>query len=100
MDKIKRFFRVVPKKHHVEFITALLSIPVLLTVIALNWSSLNGTKKEETTKPSEIIISLPAQKDATPQPTKVDCKPGVGNVDITSPSEGDTISSELILNQH
>ncbi|MBP9719054.1 MAG: hypothetical protein KBD46_01170, partial [Candidatus Levybacteria bacterium] len=83
MDKIKRFFRVVPKKHHVEFITALLSIPVLLTVIALNWSNLSATKKEETKSPTEIIISLPAQKNPTAIPIKAECTPGLGEISIT-----------------
>jgi hypothetical protein len=96
MDKIKRFFRVVPKKHHVEFITALLSIPVLLTVIALNWSNLNGSKKVETQKPSEIIISLPAQKNPTAIPTKPQCKPGLGQVAITNPDEDSTVTDNPV----
>jgi hypothetical protein len=94
MDRIKRFFKVVPKKHHVEFITALLSIPVLLTVIALNWSSLNANKKPETQKPSEIIISLPAQKNPTAIPTKVACKPGLGQIEILNPEEGSVVSQD------
>lgn len=96
MDKIKRFFRVVPKKHHIEFITALLSIPVLLTVIALNWSSLSGTKKEETNKPSEIIISLPVEKDPTAAPTKPECKPGLGQTTISSPEDGATVTENPV----
>jgi hypothetical protein len=94
MEKVKRFFKVVPKKHHVEFITALLSIPVLLTVIALNWSNLNSSKNPETQKPNEIIISLPAQKNPTAIPTKAACKPGLGHLEITSPEEGSTVSQD------
>lgn len=92
MDKLKRIFSKVPKKHHVEFITALLSIPVLLTVIALNWSSLNANKKGETEKPREIIISLPVDKNPTAMPTKPECKEGIGTITIASPGEGDTVS--------
>lgn len=93
MDSLKRFFRAIPKKQNIEFITALLSVPVLLTVIALNWSNLNASKKPETQKPSEIIISLPADKNPTTAPTKPECKPGIGTIAIASPQEGDTVSN-------
>lgn len=96
MDRIKRFFHIAPKKHHVEFITALLSIPVLLTVIALNWSSLSGNKKEEVQKPSQIIISLPVQKNPTSIPPKPQCKTGLGETSITRPEEGDTITENPV----
>jgi hypothetical protein len=96
MQSIKKFLSgITGKKHHVEFITALLSIPVLLTVILLNLNNLNQQKKQENTsaKPNQIIISLPAQnKEATPIPTKPACKPGLGKTTIANPHEGDTVS--------
>lgn len=94
LDKMKRFFRV-PKKHHIEFITALLSIPVLLTVFALNWNNLNTNK--DTDKKPEIIISLPPQKnDPTQIPTKAQCKAGIGATTISSPQEGETTSDNPV----
>lgn len=96
MGKIRRFFSgVTGKKHHVEFFTALLSIPVLLTVITLNLSNLNASKKvEPSPKPNQIIISLPTNKQTlvTNAPTKPACLPGIGNVSISYPREGDIIS--------
>ena len=97
MDKIKRFLNKVPKKHHIEFITALLSIPVLLTVILLNLNNLNQKKEvEPTPKPNQIIISLPPQKNPTAMPTKPECKPGLGEVSISNPEEDDTVTDNPI----
>lgn len=97
MQRIKRFLsQLTGKKHHVEFFTALLSIPVLLTVIALNLNNLNATKSDSDKQPNQIIISLPPQSKentlVTAIPTKPVCKAGIGDVSITSPAEGDTVS--------
>jgi hypothetical protein len=99
MQRIRRFLSTVTsKKNHVEFFTALLSIPVLLTVILLNLNNLNQQKKSDTSsKPNQIIISLPAQsKEATPIPTKAVCKPGLGTVTIANPHEGDIVSDNPV----
>ncbi|MBI2033209.1 MAG: hypothetical protein HYT10_01970 [Candidatus Levybacteria bacterium] len=93
--KAKRYLSGIhPKKSHVEFITALLSIPVLLTVILVNVNNLNAKNKAEeeaTSKKNEIIISLPPtikeEKKDTPQ-----CKPDIGPIDISYPHETDTVS--------
>lgn len=97
MQRIKRFLsQLTGKKHHVEFFTALLSIPVLLTVIALNLNNLQASKSNSEDKPSQIIISLPPQNKentlVTAIPTKPVCKAGIGDVQITSPEEGDMVS--------
>jgi hypothetical protein len=99
MQRIKRFLSsVTGKKHHVEFFTALLSIPVLLTVILLNLSNLNASKPQtaDTEKPNQIIISLPPLREETPIPTKAACKVGIGDVTITSPDEEEVVSDNPV----
>jgi len=97
INKIKHFFgSLTGKKNHLEFFTALLSIPVLLSVIALNWNNLNANKTPENTQPNEIIISLPVDKNPTTAPTKAECNPGIGEVAISSPEEGDTVSENPV----
>src|SRR5581483_1925168 len=79
-EKLKKYLRTFPKKHHVEYLSALLSIPVLLTVIILNYSNIQGSKNKETAPtpaPEKIIIQTttqPVAKDSAPQPTSSMCK--------------------------
>lgn len=55
------------KKIHVEFITAILSVPVMLTVIILNLNNLNQNKKSTATTapvvPIQIVIPESLQKN-------------------------------------
>lgn len=86
------------KKRYAEFITALLSIPVLITVLLTNLNSLNS--KDKTPQPSSndknIIISYVPQKEDTnntsPTPDTTNCKKGIGDVQIITPKEGETIT--------
>jgi hypothetical protein len=94
---LKQFRDLPEKKRYIEFITALLTIPVLLSVIILNYSNLNGSKKD-TNPPSEekpTVITIVQERDesGTPTPTPsviAECKPEVGNISITSPEENET----------
>lgn len=105
LGKLHRWWiKITSKEHHLKFITSVLSIPVLLTAILLNLNNLNANKRPVTTdqpKQNQIIISLPAQKEIqaatpTPVPTKAACDPGVGNVAISYPDEGDTITDNPV----
>ena len=66
-EKIKKWYRAMPdKKRYIEFITALLTIPVLLTVLITNLSNIrqNNNKpiaiptvaQQPTAVPEKIII--------------------------------------------
>jgi hypothetical protein len=88
------------KKPHIEFFTALLTIPVLLTVIILNLNNLKGTSAEtkEPTKNETIVIT---QGGGNTEPrevivTKEACEPGIGDISIASPEEGDTVSDNPV----
>jgi hypothetical protein len=112
MQKISREFKramhTFPKKHHVEYITALLSIPVLLSVIALNYFNLQNTTKKtpspstsaKNQQPIIIEVTQPITKNgqpptATPTDTPT-CNKTVGPISITSPKEGEVVTDNPV----
>jgi hypothetical protein len=106
--KLKRALRTFPKKHHVEYITALLSIPVLLSVIALNYFNLQNTTKKTpalstSTKNEQPIIIEVTQPTAKNQPAPTaaptdtpTCNKTVGPISITSPQEGEVVTDNPV----
>ncbi len=108
--KILRSLQKAPeRKHYLEFITAALSIPVLLTVILLNVNSLNSSKKEVQEKPSQptpqtVIIREEVgntgmngtNNSATVIPTASACKKEIGPLSISYPKEGATITDNPV----
>ncbi len=80
-------------------VTALLTIPVLLTVLLLNWGNLKGDKKEEPTPQVRETVKIVTvePKETTPIPTAGEqCKKEVGPVEISSPKEGETVTSNPV----
>lgn len=103
INKLGRFIKTFPRKHHVEYITAFLSIPVLLSVIALNYFNLQNTaKKNEPPQPVSnekpvVIITEGSNNDNQLLPTNTPtCKKEIGPVSIPSPKEGETLSSNPV----
>ena len=101
LRKIKHHYRDIPnKKPYLEFVTAILSIPVLLTVIILNFNSLRGDKAKTATTPinttQKIYVTVPAGEDNTNNSSSEPCTPGIGNVSITSPEEGELIQDNPV----
>lgn len=110
---LKKFFRsyksIPQKKQYLEFITALLSIPFLITVIILNFNTLNNLKKAQmspTPVPEKIYITVPgggvvqvttapvAQEEATPD--NESCIKELGAIDISSPREGEVVTDNPV----
>jgi hypothetical protein len=98
---------LVEKKKYLEFFTALLSIPVLITVIVLNLNSVNNLKDGKPTeapKQGGSFFSIPIdnKKDVKPSPlvqltgTAAPCKKELGPVDIENPEENETISDNPV----
>lgn len=92
--------KAAPRKHYLEFITAALSIPVLLTVILVNWNILQNSKKDDTqTQPSparEIIIRE-GSDSTSPTPTKPEvCKKEIGPISISYPKENSTVTENPV----
>ncbi len=106
-EKIKRWYRGLPdKKRYLEFITAFLTIPVLLTVLLNNVSSI---QKQNVPTPTPVITQV-VMSTATPLPMKEtismsqtatptqaqECIKEVGPMEILYPTEQDTVSGNPI----
>ncbi len=106
-NKIKDWYQALPdKKKHVEFFTALLTVPVLLTVLMINLANINNNKKEPTPTPAPtekiVIVTNPVSSTTTASPTITpgvtlpECKKEVGPVKISSPAEGQLVNKNPV----
>jgi len=113
-ERLKKWYRGLPgKKQYLEFITAFLTIPVLLTVLLSNVSNLQNQKKPSTTTAptpiiEKIVVTQPAantslNESPTPTPTATptptpgpECTQLVGPIEITYPTEGSTVSDDPV----
>ncbi len=94
-------YRSLPdKKQYVEFFTAVLSVPVLLTVIILNVNNLNSKKDDskDTKSVAPIVVTVPAQKSDTviTQTTSAACKKGIGPISIASPLANEVVEDDPV----
>jgi hypothetical protein len=116
IDRVISWYRKLPeKKQHVEFITALLSVPVMLTVIIINLNNLNQQKNasqkqiSEKILPVQVVITgekqnqinesptVPASQSANiPSPTATSCIKEVGMVSIVSPRENEVVAKDPV----
>src|SRR3989344_8188082 len=115
LEKIRGWYRALPdKKRYLEFVTALLTIPVLLTVIYTNLVRIKDEKTPEQISPSptnteKIIIvtqkeAVEKENSPTPQSTialsptieAAACKKEVGPVKIASPKEEEVVQDNQI----
>lgn len=105
LEKLKYSYRgLAGRKHYIEVITALLSIPMLLSVIVINFTNLSNKNKPTPTPTIQTITVLPQQAKAdttvarastpTPMPTTAECQKTIGPVEITSPTEGTTVNDD------
>jgi hypothetical protein len=90
------------KKPHIEFFTALLTVPVLLTVIILNINNLKGDEKEPEKEPETnqtIVITQPGSNETEKEViiTKEACEPGIGEVSIGFPEEGEEVNDNPVM---
>lgn len=103
-EKIKKWYRAMPdKKRYIEFITALLTIPVLLTVLITNLSNIRQNNNKPITIPTvapqptavpEKIITITQPQIVTP--TSSACKPEVGPIKITKPIESELVTTDAV----
>lgn len=110
LEKTRYSYRSLPdKKQYVEFFTAVLSVPVLLTVIVLNVNNLRGTNvkpaeaKPEPTTVKEIVYISPEREsnevsEPEPSPTASEiCKKEIGPIAIRTPEEGSTVTDNPLM---
>lgn len=102
--KIRNWFIKLPdKKRYFELITAFLSIPVLLSVIFVNYLSIQERRNDKVNTPSPtpaVITIIEPQEPSSNEPTskltsspsQSQCEPEVGPIEITSPKENETLS--------
>jgi len=114
--KIRQSFRDLPdKKKYIEVITASLSIPVLLSVVFVNYLNIQEKRKNESVSPTPVISQatrptiitviknpspIPSNepKISTPtiipkQPSPNECIRKIGPITILTPQEGENIST-------
>lgn len=110
--RIQKWYVTLPdKKRYFELLTAVLSIPMILTVILVNMNTINKSKESSTPTPTsapiQIVVENPASGSSninppkinttpTPTPTKTECKKDIGEIEILSPQEGEIITSDNV----
>ena len=113
LDKVKAWYRELPdKKRYIEVITALLTIPVLVTVIISNVGRIQEDKNQDkitsSAKENKVIIITQGNKQppliqptTKSEPTQVtkECKKQIGPISITSPKEEEVVESEPVCVQ-
>ncbi|HSW97439.1 MAG TPA: hypothetical protein VLF89_06460 [Candidatus Saccharimonadales bacterium] len=106
---LKEKIRKLPdKKPHLDFIAAILTIPLLVLTLYLNIANLKG-KNNSTLTPTPTQVSIPNPTSsmpavtrivttATPQPTADTntCVKDIGPISIDSPTEGQTVSDNPV----
>lgn len=104
LRKTKDLVKKIPAaKPHLDLLAAVLTIPVLITVIILNFSNLSKTTKPGTvtptpeiqTKTQTVIEKVPVAVTNTPT-SSTTCTPGIGSLSIDLPKEGDTTSTNPV----
>ena len=97
--KVKNWYRELPdNKKWVDMITAVLTIPVLVTVIVSNIGNLKkeNDREELTQKPQptiERVIISEKQPDPSPTPS---CISELPNYEISYPASGDKITDDPV----
>ncbi len=108
VERVRHWYRGLPdKKRYLEFITAFLTIPVLLTVLLGNVSNLQNQKKTEVT-PTPAPTTYATPRPTAPPPVisqsssstaaavPASCTPGIGPIEITYPTENSTIDEDPV----
>ncbi len=106
LNKMYQKIKNLPnKKNYLEFVTALLSIPVLLTVVYMNYLSIQEKRTQDaltpTPAPTQTVVTIIRERDSQPEPTAIpnetiisekECEPGIGKIEITKPTEEVVVS--------
>jgi hypothetical protein len=111
-EKKAKLDRLYSKKPLIEFVVATLSVPSLILVLILNYNSiknLNNAKLTPTPVPNAVApssnIKLPnfftkpvarLTPEQSTTASQAPCNKSLGPISITSPNEGDTISSNPV----
>jgi hypothetical protein len=108
--KKKKLERLYEKKPIIEFIVAVLSIPSILLLLLLNLKALTGNSNAKPTPTPSGAISVPSTNTSfysrpvtrepkptmLPNETQAPCIKSLGPVSISSPNEGDMVTSNPV----
>lgn len=100
VHKIKK---LKPQKMHLDYIAGLLSIPLLVMGLIVNFSNISKKPATTTASPTPQVIVVP-EKDTsgnTSRPVVIPtntaaCQKTIGPISITSPEEGDTVTDNPV----
>ena len=94
LTKTKEIIKKLPEhKGHLDFLAALLTPVVLITVILLNLGNLQNTKSKNATSPTPSPKSSPITViEKSPSINAASCTKGIGPIDVSYPQEGQTVS--------
>ncbi|HRN96175.1 MAG TPA: hypothetical protein PLD54_01880 [Candidatus Levybacteria bacterium] len=110
VQKFKNWVKKVPdRKIYIEVVTALLTVPVLITVLVTNLNNLSEMKKDKadaaqvTPATQEIIIKDVPSAGQSAQTTITEkiistqpCKKEVGPINISYPAQGQTVTENPV----
>ncbi len=97
--RLRETFRYLPdKKKYIEVITASLSIPVLLSVVLVNYLNIQDQRKKEVPTPTPIMSQsavptiITATPDSKTSPKPNECIREIGPIIILAPQEGENVN--------
>lgn len=106
---IAKLLHIRPQKVHFDYIAGMLTIPVLISAILLNYGNIAGRQDSKTSSQptgTEKVIVVPEKQTEVQviQPTQVSsssstpqvCQKSIGPIEISSPEEGETVSSNPV----
>ncbi len=116
VQRIKAWYRALPdKKRYIELVTAVLTVPVMVTVLYTNIRNIQGAPSANPTplpSPQVTLVQTPVNSpvtqhtntSVTPAPTgatstptpKPECRKTVGPMKIDAPAEGETVMSDPV----
>lgn len=100
VKKVKNILKR-PRKHHLDYVAAILGIPFMLLLIYVNVTNLQNKNKPESTPPAEKII-IEREKEAGSSGvnqivvTPKACKKEIGPISISFPKEGQRIEDNPV----
>ena len=105
IEKVRTSAKNLPeKKQYIEFFTAILTVPVLLTVILLNVNNLRAKDSNQKTTPTPtavkefIFTTQVPEKLNTPSTTPIltSCQKDIPPITIATPNENDTVADNPV----
>lgn len=103
---LRRIKKLKLQKMHLDYVAGVLSIPLLIMGLIVNFSNISKKNVPATASPTPQVIVVPeknvSEKDTAPQkvveqpvnPTS--CKKTVGPITIDYPKEGDTVNDNPV----